>query len=276
MSLVIVLIKCVSVMIQVDPVTSCATLDPAKAVANRLSQLSNLGLITLSTTTPIQLQLMGDACNVWRSTHTSGTSVVIKVIYNDNNTGHIEGRGVNSVSNNVLIAFWLGDDTHESMTAACSDLPARLTAMVNEGVMVGNIRQPVKLCMGGDLKFLMSMLGLCGCSSNSPCPHCYCHKKDMDKGAAFLATRDGLPLKMRTYEAQMQLSHTPTDSPYACPACKKMISTGLKCLPEEGNESARRSFQQDHSGTRPGYGPKVLRIRVYACLYVCVYAFLCG
>jgi hypothetical protein len=220
---------------------------------------------------------MGDACNVWRSTHQSGTSAVIKVIYDDKNM-KIEGHGVNSVGNNVIVAFWLGDDTHDSMTAAAPRLQALLAAMVLEGVKVGNITQKVKLCMGGDMKFQSSMMGLCGSSSTYPCMKCLCNKADLSLGAADFVERGELPPKLRSYEHQLQLSHTVMDSPYTCLACRKVISKDDQCLPLEGNESARLNFQKEHSGTRPGFDPKVLRMCVclsnyIICDHVCVYVW---
>jgi hypothetical protein len=239
-------------------------------VDKRLELLHAQGLLTLDGSSCIQLQFLADACNVWRSTHTSGTIVVIKVIYNDTNALR-EGRGVNGVANNHVVAFWLGDDTHESMSKAAKDLPAQLADMVRDGVTVTGINVPVALCLGGDMKFKMSLMGLSGCSSTYPCLYCYCIAAELHLSMKEWEEKGGL--EFRSYATQMQLAHMHMPESYKCPApgCNKEIKPGgPQFLPDE---KGRLKWQKMHKGTRPGLGPKVcMLLYMYACVckHMCV------
>jgi hypothetical protein len=248
-------------MLQMDGTTFSATLDPTLVVANRLEFLHAHKILTLDGSGDvILLQFMGDACNVWRSTHTSGTILVIKVVYTDNTGLMIEGRGVNGVPNHGVMAFYIGEDTHDAMSIAAPRLPSQITTMVKNGVTViinnGPMIIPVALCIGGDMKFLMSMLGLCGCSSTTPCLYCDCRQDELCLSMAQWKDKGGL--RFRSYTSQMQLAHMHMDEEYTCPAhgCSKVIKPGgPQYLPE--TEQQRLLFQRVHSGTRPGVGPKV-------------------
>jgi hypothetical protein len=273
---IVIAVTRVSCPMQVDDETRCASLDPALVVADRLFTLSGFNLVRLGPN-PILIQFMGDACGLWKSTHTSGTSVVIKVIYNDKGVT-VEGRGVNTVANNSLLTWWVGDDTHDSMTTAASGLPGRLDAMVRDGVKVDTVgehgekgpsfTQPVALCVGGDMKFMSSMMGLCGCSSTFPCIHCNCTSSDLALSAAAWAAKDGI--KLRTYETQLQLAHTLLCYEYNCPGCNLLITPGgNRHLPT--TETHRLKYQKEHSGTRPGHAPMV-RLCVNACMCLPVLA----
>jgi hypothetical protein len=194
---------------------------------------------------------------------------VLQVIYCDKGV-EVEGLGVNTVSNNSLVAFYVGDDSYDSLAEALPKLPAQLLALVKDGVTVQGKHCQIALCLGGDMKFLNSILGLCGCSSTWPCIYCYCSKDQLHLTAAEWEALGGLQL--RFYAEQLQLAHIRGKTAYKCPApgCGKNITPdGPDFLPVRPTDdppdkqkmkaynNARRKHQKGHYGGAPGKGPWV-------------------
>ena len=106
----------------------------------------------------------------------NGTTIVLKVIYNDKNSDDKKcvGDGVNTVPNQRAIGFYLGDDTQSQLKLHAPNLPGMLEKLSTDGIVVNGIHINVQLLMGGDLKFLNSMLGWKNNASMYPCPFCIC------------------------------------------------------------------------------------------------------
>ena len=156
-----------------------AWLDPKAVVIQRLMELIARGLVKLEPGMTIKVQLLGDATTVWKSMKVNGTTLVLKVIYNDKdqNGVKLEKDGVNTVENQKAIGFYLGDDTQAQIKLHAPDLPDKLAELCNNGVVIDGIPIKIRLLLGGDLKFINSMLGLKNNASLYPCPFCITHHK---------------------------------------------------------------------------------------------------
>ena len=47
----------------------------------------------------------------------------------------------------------------------------------------------IKILNGGDLKYLVALWGLSGCSADTPCPWCFCHQADFGNWRADIKYR---------------------------------------------------------------------------------------
>ena len=161
--------------IEVKP--GSAWLDPIKVVTQRVIELIRKGLITIQPGMILKVQLLGDATTLWKSMKVNGTTIVLKVIYNDKKDGKkLKGDGVNTVENQKAIGFYLGDDTHALIKLNAPDLPKQLLKLCIDGIIIDGERVGIRLLLGGDLKFINSLLGLKNNASMYPCPFCITHK----------------------------------------------------------------------------------------------------
>ena len=153
-----------------------------KAVlVQRIRELIQQGFIKIpddGSTPVLRAQILGDATTVWKSMRVNGTSIVAKVLYNDKNADGDKdvGTGVNSFQNQRAIGFYLGDDTQKELKQHAPDLNDQMQDLVDNGIEVDGHRFNIQLLLGGDLKFINSMLGLCNNASHFPCPFCIIHK----------------------------------------------------------------------------------------------------
>ena len=107
----------------------------------------------------------------------------------------------------------------------------------------------LKVPVGGDMKLLSAMMGLCGCSSEWPCMFCKSSTKTLCMHKKEWV--DNLPL--RTSEEHLKMQHIPTDAPYLCLSrhCKAKIVLGA--LPPDVsimNDNKRRAEQRKQFGGR--------------------------
>ena len=101
----------------IDIKHGAAFLDPMQVILKRVIELVNKGLLKLYPDMILKVQLLGDATTVWKSMKVNGTTIALKVIYNDKNTDgkKVIGDGVNTVQNQRAIGFYLGDDTQAEL-----------------------------------------------------------------------------------------------------------------------------------------------------------------
>ena len=166
-----------------------AWLDPSKVVVERVRQLGQQGLLQLQDGNTLKVQVLGDATTVWKSLKVNGTTVCMKVIYNDKQDGKKkEHGGVNCVQNQRAIGFYLGDDCLKDLKLnAPADLPDKLEQLQRGGIQVDGVNIKIHLVLGGDLKFITALLGLAGNAALFPCPFCICHKNLLGKTIAELS-----------------------------------------------------------------------------------------
>ena len=271
--------------IEVKP--GSAWLDPEAVLIKRIEELAEKGLLHLIHGMTIRVQLLGDASTVWKSMKVNGTTMVLKVLYDDKNTDgkKIIGDGVNTVQNQRAIGFYLGDDTLAQIREHAPDLPQKLAKLADEGITVNVAQVNIRLLLGGDLKFINSMLGLQTNSATFPCPFCITHhdllhltleelKKKKEeyerqlpalkaKHLALMASgrriaKKDLPvapvtyLGPRTNDMQLQLGHV--EASECCPGhgCWKTIDPETDQAPEAKDALAR--LQQLHFSTKYGLG----------------------
>ena len=87
-----------------------------------------------------------------------------------------QGEGENVVENAKLVGFYLGEDDFHDLNKNLPVLAADLDKLQNDGLDVDGIHVNILLFLGGDLKFLNSMLGLTNNASLYPCPFCMVFK----------------------------------------------------------------------------------------------------
>ena len=156
-----------------------AWLDPKAVLIKRVEELVKKGLLKLDGgVVNLKVQILGDATTIWRSMGVNGTTIVMKVIYDDKDSDgqKNEGDGVNTVQNQRALGFYLGDDTHVELQKHAPDLPQQLSQLVHEGVVIDGTTIKLELLLGGDMKFLNSLIGILNNASHFPCPFCLVHK----------------------------------------------------------------------------------------------------
>ena len=268
--------------IEIKP--SAAWLDPAAVLVKRIEELVDKGYLTLVPGMTVKSQILGDATTVWRSMNVNGTTIVMKVLYNDKNADGDKntGDGVNCLQNQRAIGFYLGDDTLKELREHLAILSAQLAQIAEHGLTVTGVRINVRLLLGGDLKFLNSMLGLQNNAAMFPCPFCICHKDLLHLSLAQLIDikkkyEDGLPLLKeqhltrrrkltkkekvpplvylgpRSNDDQLKLAHIEATS--CCPGhlCWKAVEPGTEEELTEGTAAWTEQCQL-HFSTKPGLG----------------------
>jgi hypothetical protein len=149
-----------------------------QVIIKRVIELINKCLLELYPGIILKVQVLGDAAFVWQSMKVNGTTIVLKVIYNDKNSDgkKVIGDGVNIVQNQRAIRFYLGDVTRAKLRLHAPNLPEQLAKVSTDGIVVDGVHNRVQFLMGGDIKFLNSMIGLKNNASMYPCSFYITHK----------------------------------------------------------------------------------------------------
>eukprot|EP00873_Tetraselmis_striata_P041613 jgi/Tetstr1/461877/TSEL_006955.t1 len=198
---------------------------------------------------------------MFKNPRTNGTSAVAKLIYDDSSVTD-EAHKVNTVSNHILLTFFLRDDCWVDLQAYCSHIPPELGQLVKEGINVNDKHYNISLTCGGDLKILRGLLGHCGCSSKFPC--IYCLGEDGNELAMSLQQWLAAGIGMRDIDELELMTHTVMDSTRPSPKCKnKQVSATSKELGDEDMGTARRrALQQDHFGMCRGRKPYIKLVSI--------------
>jgi hypothetical protein len=149
-----------------------AYVDPETVLIQRLEKLVEEGIVHLTPNMIFNIQVLGDATGIWRSMKVNGTTVILKPMYSETKGTKRKGCGANSKENQIPIGFYLGEDSLVDMRKYLSHLPDALKKIQTNGIEVNGVRVEIKLWLGGDLKFLTSMLGMAGNQTIHPCPFC--------------------------------------------------------------------------------------------------------
>jgi hypothetical protein len=191
---------------------------------------------------------------------------VVKVLFvfaRTSGGGFTRGVPVNGVSNHRAIGFYLGDDCYEDMIAHMPNAPKQLEKIQRDGLVMGGKHLNIQFWLGGDLKFLTSMLALTGNSSIYPCPFCLVFDKQDNQQLSF--TQDQLyaaRVEDRTIEMTLRHSHVHDGGDYECILCKNVnkkiksllvLSTSPPLFFE--NDNQRRQWQQLHVRVYPQRRP---------------------
>jgi hypothetical protein len=138
-----------------------------------------------------------------------------------------------------------------------------LDAIQRDGLDIDGRHVNIQFWLGGDLKFLTSMLALSGNSSIYPCPFCLvCDRKDKQQ---LYFTKDQLKearVEDRSIEMIMRHSHYHDGADYDCILCKNVkkkvrsvsILANSPPLAFE-NDNQRRQWQQTHMSVQPQQRP---------------------
>ena len=168
-----------------------AAMSDAKALlTSRIRWLVANGrdFIIPGTDNQVQVQLLGDACGIFKKNKVQGTSLVLKTIYNNSGgdaDAHVDEIlhkcGVNSVENCCLLGFFLGDDKYMDIVEKIPQLAAVVSELMsNEGLEVDGVKYTLKVTFGGMLGdvglpmcFVSILWGLLSCfltlAANSSC-----------------------------------------------------------------------------------------------------------
>jgi hypothetical protein len=262
-------------------------MSPLKVVAARLAWLWETSRIELNDGVIISVQVLGDATQIWKALEQNGTLVCVKVLYKTaeafkTKSGAAKEKETTQALEHLrAIGFYLGDDCKEDILAALPDMVEDLEKLQREGWRSAEqARTPskrqcglrVQLFLGGDLKFIVAMMGLASCSSHCPCPWCLVVDGQLHLTFAQL---DALGVGIRTHALLMMCAHLPPlpkadgtpCEPYTCTANGEVSKAKTKYLParweplgpcnatitpstvaEERNEAGRKRWQQQHYG----------------------------
>ena len=101
---------------------------------------------------------------------------------------------VNNRFNLVLVALYRKDDSYENPCSHAGAVAQQIETSREQGVAVNGKPWRIKMPVGGDVKILSAMMGLCGCSSEWPCVFCKCNTHDFSKTKEQWLP-EGLPLR---------------------------------------------------------------------------------
>ena len=247
----------------ISTTSDATTFDLYKALTKRLEYLDNEGLLTASFDDPdvLIVQLLADASNIFQAKNTSGTAVVMKPVYDDTHLTEESSDLVNSRDNMVLLCLYRKDDSYENMITHASAIRAQVNTLMEQGITVNGRHWRVKVPLGGDLKLLQALLGLCGGSSEFPCVYCKASTKQFWMNKTAWKDEGGLPL--RSLAEQVAMTHTPGANRYRCPApeCQKYVEphdAKPNASKDVMNATTRQREQRKHFGTVPGRDPYAL------------------
>jgi hypothetical protein len=231
--------------------------DVITSLVCRLEYLDNKGLLTGCVDDPgcLLVQLLADASQIFRAKNTNATAMVLKPIYDDSCLTEENIDLVNSRFNLVLVALYRKDDSYENLCSHAGAVAQQIETLRQQGVTVNGKHWRIKMPVGGDMKLLSAMMGLCGCSSEWPCVYCKCSTHDFSKSKEKWLP-EGLPL--RQLHEHLQMQHIPMGAQYACPSphCNAQIKPG-SVAPDSSlmNDTKRRAEQRKHFGGVPGRAP---------------------
>jgi hypothetical protein len=107
----------------------------------------------------VQVQLLGDACGIFKKNKVQGTSLVLKTIYNNSGgdaDAHVDEilhkcRG-NSVENCCILGFFLGDDKYMDIVEKIPQLGRVVSELMSdEELEVDGVKYTFKVTFGGML-----------------------------------------------------------------------------------------------------------------------------
>ena len=142
-----------------------------------------------------------------------------------------------------VVNIYEGSDTYDSFGAQCENTLNQLNAMIKDG---GLGDHEIHFLLGGDLKFILSILGHCGASSTYPCGQCEVETADV-------CSTDLEKLKKitrRSVERCKLLSHTAYGK--QCPVCDKKITHQDF---DSVSESKKQEHARTHFGIKLGFSP---------------------
>ena len=142
------------------------------------------------------------------------------------------------------------------MREHAGEIPAKLKAVADNGVIVDGVHADVKFLGGGDSKLLNAWLGLSGGSSNHGCFSCETHKQYWHLSYEELKQHfrtdeydeDPDPIPYRDTDKQLRLSHVPQATAYTCCCCGDTINPNDQ--PRQfRDDKQRQEWQRRHLGT---------------------------
>ena len=184
------------------------TFDIIKALACRFEYLEDKGLLTPCVDDPdcLLVQLLADASQIFRAKNTNATAILLKHIYGDSDLTEEDANCVSNQFNLVLSTLNMNNDFYTNLVNHASSIAQQIEALRVNVIVVNGKHWRLKIPVGGDMKLLSAMMGLCGCSSEWPCMFCkaptgsfFKHKEDW---------LEGLPL--RNLEEHLQMQHNPS------------------------------------------------------------------
>jgi hypothetical protein len=147
-------------------ISKAAMSDAKVLLTSRIRWLVQNGrdFIIPGTDNQVQIELLGDACGIYKKNKVQGTSLVLKTIYN--NSGGDAGAavdeilyrcGVNSVENCTILGFFLGDDKYKEIQEKVPQLAGVVSWLLSEeGLEVDGVKYTFKVTFGGKLAYVVS------------------------------------------------------------------------------------------------------------------------
>jgi hypothetical protein len=89
-------------------------------------------------------------------------------------SGHKEENAdvVNVRFNLVLVAMYRKNDSYDNLCRHYASVAQQIDIIRTQGITMNGRHWRVKLPVGGDIKMLSAIMGLCGCNSKWPCMVC--------------------------------------------------------------------------------------------------------
>jgi hypothetical protein len=184
------------------------TCDVITSLVCRLEYLDSKVLLTGCVDDPgcLLVQLLANASQIFRAKNTNATAMVLKPIYDDICLTEENIDLVNNRFNLVLVALYRKDDSYENMCSHVGAVAQHIEILRHQGITVNGKHWRIKMHVGGDMKLLSAMMGLCGCSSEWTCVFCKCSTHDFVKSKEQWLP-EGLPLRQVEEHLQMQHIH---------------------------------------------------------------------
>eukprot|EP00873_Tetraselmis_striata_P011674 jgi/Tetstr1/431938/TSEL_021426.t1 len=173
--------------VEIDaPLGPAASASATAMLKLRIRQLLKEGkVVTKEDGKTLVVQFLADSARHVQRSAKNGTSCTLKVLWDlpEGMTAAeaLQSRdaNINSVDGLSLWAFFFGDDKLQDIQNLLPVVATTLNDINQNGIEVDGVHYNVDLLVGGDLKFLNSILGLNGCSSTFPCIYCEVNKNNL-------------------------------------------------------------------------------------------------
>eukprot|EP00873_Tetraselmis_striata_P045526 jgi/Tetstr1/465790/TSEL_010412.t1 len=173
--------------VEIDaPLGPAASASATAMLKLRIRQLLKEGkVVTKEDGKTLVVQFLADSARHAQRSAKNGTSCTLKVLWDlpEGMTAAeaLQSRdaNINSVDGLSLWAFFFGDDKLQDIQNLLPVVATTLNDINQNGIEVDGVHYNVDLLVGGDLKFLNSILGLNGCSSTFPCIYCEVNKNNL-------------------------------------------------------------------------------------------------
>jgi hypothetical protein len=91
--------------------------------------------------------------------------MVLKPIYDDIHMTEEDADCVNNRFNLVLASLYRKYDSYDNLISHASAVAQQIETLRENGIVVNGKHWRLKYPVGGDMKLLSAMMGLCGCRS---------------------------------------------------------------------------------------------------------------